>query len=131
MTERASRDQVFLEGMRFYGYHGVNPEERAQGQRFVVDVSIAADLRGAGIADDLTMTINYSSVFKHVRAIVEGEPKRLIEAVAEAIATRVLETFPRAESVSVTLRKPEVAIKGSILSAAGVRIRRNREDVKR
>jgi len=41
-------DEVFLEGLRFYGYHGVNPEERALGQRFVVDVYLAADLRQAG-----------------------------------------------------------------------------------
>ena len=54
MTEQAARDEVFLESMRFYGYHGVNPEERAQGQRFVVDVLIKADLHDAGMSDDLT-----------------------------------------------------------------------------
>ena len=34
-------DEILLEGMRFYAYHGVNPEERALGQRFVVDVVMA------------------------------------------------------------------------------------------
>ena len=27
------RDEILLEGMRFYAYHGVNPEERVLGQR--------------------------------------------------------------------------------------------------
>jgi len=128
MAESELRDEVFLEGLQFYAYHGANPEERVQGQRFLVDVVIAADLKNAGESDDLNQTISYSAVFKQVRAIVEGEPKDLIEAVAEAIAARLLQTFPRAGAVTVSVRKPEVAIKGSTLAAAGVRIRRSREE---
>jgi 7,8-dihydroneopterin aldolase/epimerase/oxygenase len=128
MADTRARDEVFLEGLQFYAYHGVNPEERVQGQRFLVDVSLAADLREAGRSDDLNRTVSYSDAFKLIRAIVEGEPKDLIEAVAEEIADQLLEAFPRARSVMVTVRKPEVAIKGSFLSAAGVRIRRSRTE---
>jgi dihydroneopterin aldolase len=117
-------DEIFLEGMRFYAYHGANPEERAQGQRFVVDVRIAADLREAGRTDDLARTINYSQVYRRVRAIVEGPPRALIEAVAEEIAAMILREFAAANAVTVTVRKPEVAIKGSILDAAGVTVTR-------
>ena len=120
-------DEVFLEGLRFYAYHGVNPEERAQGQRFVVDVRVVADLREAARSDDLNRTINYSSVYKRVRAIVEGPPRDLIEAVAEEIAAALLTEFPAAEAVTVTVRKPGVALKGAILDAAGVRVHRTRE----
>ena len=119
-------DDVFLEGLRFYAYHGVNPEERAAGQRFTVDVSLSGDLREAGRSDDLARTINYSAAYKRVRAIVEGPPRDLIETVAEEIAAALLADFPLADSVSVTVRKPEVALKGAILDAAGVRIRRAR-----
>ena len=119
-------DDVFLEGLRFYAYHGVNPEERAQGQRFTVDVSLSGDLGDAGRTDDLARTINYSAAYKRVRAIVEGPPRDLIETVAEEIAAALLADFPLADSVSVTVRKPEVALKGAILDAAGVRIRRVR-----
>ena len=119
-------DRVFLEGMRFYAYHGANPEERTGGQRFIVDVEIGADLRDAGETDDLAKTVNYSQVFKRVRAIVEGEPRSLIESVAEEIAAVILRDFPGARDVRVTMRKPEVAIKGSILDAAGVTILRGR-----
>ena len=125
-TDGRMPDEVFLEGVRFYAYHGVNPEERAQGQRFTVDVHLATDLRQAGTHDDLTQTINYSSVYKCVRAIVEGPPRDLIEAVAEEIASVLLSTFPTASAVAVTVRKPEVALKGAILDAAGVRIHRTR-----
>ena len=121
-----NRDTVFLEGLRCYGYHGVNPEERSLGQRFVVDVAVEADLRQAGETDDLAWTISYSAVAKRVRAIVEGEPRDLIEAVAEAVAADVLTAFAPATAVTVTIRKPEAPIKGAFFDAAGVRIRRER-----
>jgi dihydroneopterin aldolase len=127
----ANTDEVFLEGMRFYAYHGVNPEERVQGQRFVVDVRIAADLREAGGTDDLTRTVNYSLVYSRIREIVEGTPRNLIEAVADAIASAILDEFAMAETVTVTVRKPEVAIKGSILDAAGVTVVRGRSESRR
>lgn len=122
----SQQDTVFLEGLRFYGYHGVNPEERVLGQWFVVDVEIAVDLRRAGQSDELGDTISYSDLYKLVRGIVEGEPKNLLEAVAEDIANNVLGKFPPVSLVSVTVRKPEAPLKGAILDAAGVRITRIR-----
>ncbi len=123
---QTSHDEILLEGMRFYAYHGVNPEERALGQRFTVDVVLAVDLHRAGQSDDLAHTVSYSAVYKVVRAIVEGEPRQLIEAVAEEIASVVLTEFPPVEHITVTVRKPEVPMKGSMLDAAGVRIVRSR-----
>jgi dihydroneopterin aldolase len=121
-------DEILLEGMRFYAYHGVNPEERALGQRFSVDVVLAVDLRRAGQSDNLAHTVSYSAVYKVVRAIVEGEPRQLIEAVAEEIASVVLTEFPPVEHITVTVRKPEVPMKGAMLDAAGVRITRSRAE---
>src|SRR5829696_7312650 len=124
----ADGDEILLEGMRFYAYHGVNPEERAQGQRFTVDVVLAVDLRRPGQSDDLADTVSYSAVYKVVRGIVEGRPRQLIEAVAEEIASAILTESPLVERVMVTVRKPEVPMKGSMLDAAGVRITRSRSD---
>ena len=128
MTDPASMDEILLEGMLFYGYHGVNPEEQALGQRFIVDVAVAADLRDAGRSDDVSQTISYSEVFRLVRPLVEQQRYDLLEALAEAIAAAILTGFARASGVTVTVRKPGVAIKGSILDAAGVRIRRQRTE---
>jgi dihydroneopterin aldolase len=122
------RDEILLEGMRFYGYHGVNPEEQTLGQRFVVDLAISADLSEAGRTDQLDRTVSYSAVFHRVRAIVEEERFNLLEALGESICTKILTDFPIAESISVTIRKPGVAIRGSILDAAGVTIRRARPE---
>jgi dihydroneopterin aldolase len=123
-----SDDLILIEGLRCYGYHGVNPEERVLGQRFLIDVAIETDLREAGRTDDLNRTISYSEAARRVRAIVEGEARNLLEAVAEAVATDLLAAFPRAAAVTVTLRKPEAPVKGAFFDAVGVSVRRRRED---
>ncbi len=46
-------DKISLNRMTFYGYHGVIPEERTLGQRFIVDVDLLLDLKSAGRSDDL------------------------------------------------------------------------------
>ncbi len=119
-------DWIRLEGMVFYGFHGLNQEERALGQRFLVDLEVALDLGVAGRSDSLADTVNYAALFRTVRGVVEGPPKNLIEAVAEEIAQRILDSFPVAE-VIVQVHKPGVAIKGSILESASVEIQRERE----
>ena len=128
LDNMADTDEILLEGMRFYAYHGVNPEERALGQRFLVDVVMAVDLRRPGQSDNLADTVSYSDVYKVVRGIVEGEPRNLIEAVAAEIAAAILTVFPPVARVTVTVRKPEVPMKGSLLDAAGVRITRSQAD---
>jgi dihydroneopterin aldolase/2-amino-4-hydroxy-6-hydroxymethyldihydropteridine diphosphokinase len=115
--------------MRFFGYHGVLPEERDRGQEFVVDVDLQADLGPAGRTDDLAATVDYRRVYELVREVVEGPPRRLLEAVAEAVAARLLDLEP-VEAVRVRVRKPSVPLPGPVDSAA-VEIVRRRQDVGR
>ncbi len=122
-------DQIFLEGVQFFGYHGFHAEEQRLGQRFVVDLTIDTSTRSAGFTDDLPDTVSYSRLYAIARDIVEGPAKRLIESVAEEIALAVLREDARIEAVTVTLRKPNAPIKGAVFDAAGVRIRRDRSAI--
>jgi len=121
-----TQDQIILEGMIFYGYHGVHEEEQRLGQRFVIDLQATCSLRDAGTSDDPSATVSYSDLYRVTREIVEGTPRQLIEAVAESIAAAILTQFERIDAISVTVRKPEAPIKGSVLSSVGVRIVRRR-----
>lgn len=102
-------DRIVIEGIRAHGYHGVLAGERQTGQEFIVDVVIGIDVHKAAAADDLSLTIDYSTVAQQVVAIVEGEPVNLIETLAENIATAVLERA-RVRGVEVTVHKPEAPI---------------------
>ena len=119
-------DRILLEGMQFYAYHGVNPEERVLGQRYVVDLSVDLDLRRAGETDRLEDTVSYSHIYRTVRAVMEGEPRNLLESAAEAIADSVLAGFP-VQSVSVTVKKPNPPVRGSSIEIAAVQIHRTRD----
>ncbi|MCS7001651.1 MAG: dihydroneopterin aldolase [Dehalococcoidia bacterium] len=120
-----AQDRVFLEGMVFYGYHGVNAAEKELGQRFIVDLEVTADLTRAGETDDLNDTINYSRLYKLTREVVEGPSCDLIERVAHLIIDRVFAATD-AQTARVRIRKPGVAIGGSILAASGVELCRTR-----
>lgn len=60
------------------------------------------------------------------KEIVEGSPKNLLEAVAEQIASRTLETFPQITAVRVKVSKPNVALIKSTIDYLGVEIVRQR-----
>jgi dihydroneopterin aldolase len=93
-----------MEGMAFYGRHGVFPAERELGARFTVDVELEGDLREAARSDNLEQTINYVGAYELVKEVVEGEPCHLLEAVAERIATRLLQ-LPRVQKATVRVHK--------------------------
>ncbi len=103
-------DTITLTGITAQGFHGVFEEERRNGQPFVVDLVLHADLRPAGISDDLTKTAHYGILAEQVTAIIGGEPLNLIEALAERIAEAVLGSFETVEAVEVTVHKPQAPI---------------------
>ncbi len=118
-------DRVRLEGMVFYGYHGVRPRERETGQRFIVDLDVTRDLTAAGQSDDLEDTVDYSELSRLVKEIVEGPPHNLLESLAAAIASSVLDT-DEVDSVTVVVKKPDVPIANAILDHASVEITRTK-----
>ena len=120
-----SGDKIRLSGMVFYGFHGVDPAEQELGQRFVVDLEVETDLRPAGRSDDPAATVNYSRMYRLVKETMEGPSHKLLESLAETIASGILDGFA-VNSVKVVVKKPEVPMKGSILSHASVEISRER-----
>ena len=120
-------DQIFLRGMVFEGRHGVSDQERAEPQSIEVDLAVRLDLAPAGVADDLAQTVDYGDLFETCRLVVEEDSFRLLEGIAERIATDVLAGYARVEALTVTVRKPGVPIDG-VLDWAGVSIERGRRD---
>ncbi|KZE36095.1 dihydroneopterin aldolase [Bhargavaea cecembensis] len=106
-------DYIHLHEMQFYGYHGALPEETKIGQRFTVSLSLAVSLEEAGRTDDLDKTVNYAEAYAVVKEIVEGEPVKLIESVAERIASAILTGFgEKVGGCRVRVIKPDPPIPG-------------------
>lgn len=124
--ERVKRlDKIHVNRMEFYGYHGVFSEETRLGQRFAVDLSVSIDLKKAGETDELEYSVNYADLYQVCKDIVEGQPYKLVEAVAERIAANILTGFPLISEVAVTVIKPDPPIPGHYRSVA-VEITRRR-----
>ena len=127
--ERHGVDTIELTGLTYYGYHGAFAEEQRLGQRFVVGVRLGLDLAEAGQTDDLTRTVDYGRVAEKVRAIVEGPPFRLIEALAEAIAAAILADHAPLLEVEVRVEKPSAPVAAAPSGLVAVEIRRRRADL--
>lgn len=102
-------DRIALVGLEATGHHGVLPEEKHAGQRFVVDVVLEADLRRAARTDDLAATVDYATVAQRVIDRVAGPPCNLLERLADVIATDVL-GHDLVEAVEVTVHKPQAPL---------------------
>jgi dihydroneopterin aldolase len=110
VTGWAGADVVALRGLRGRGRHGWYDHERAEGQDFEVDVELAVDTRAAAASDDLADTVDYGTLAADVVAIVEGEPVRLVETLAQRVADRCLDD-PRVRAARVTVHKPQAPMR--------------------
>jgi 7,8-dihydroneopterin aldolase/epimerase/oxygenase len=102
-------DTIRLTGLRQHGYHGVLPEERRDGQDFVVDVVLHLDTRTAARTDDVRDTVHYGQLAEGLAGIVGGEPVALLETLAERLAALCLEPG-LVQRVEVTVHKPQAPI---------------------
>lgn len=125
MTEGRGPDRITLTGVTAYGYHGVLPREKTDGQEFSVDLVLEVDLSRAGSSDDLGHTVNYAEVAADVVSVLQGPSHDLIESVATLIADAALRR-PLVEAVEVTLHKPHAPV-GVPFGDVTVHLRRERD----
>ncbi len=98
-------DCITVSGIRAYGYIGALPEENVLGQWFEVDLRLWMDLSVAGKSDSLADTHNYADIIQQTQKIIQTEKFKLIERLADAIATQALNNDPRLEKVQVSVTK--------------------------
>lgn len=118
-------DRIILGGIAVHAHHGVLDEEERLGQRFLVSLDCRLDLRPAGRSDDVAETVSYAEIAELAVRVATGRRFRLIEALAEALAGAVLETWGAVEAVTVRIDKPGAPIP-AIVAEVAVEITRRR-----
>ena len=121
MKYTMSEAQIELRGLTFFAYHGVLPEERQNGNTFVVDLVLDADVSCAACTDNLEDTINYAEAYEVVKQEMEV-PSLLLEHVCGRIATALLDTFQALQRVQVRVIKKNPPIEGAGLCESAVRL---------
>lgn len=110
--------KIHLNDMIFYGYHGVYPEERKLGQRFIVTLTLLTDDNTDLMIKHLEDTVDYTKVFEEVKNIMELRQFMLLENCANEILNQLLSKFDLIKAINIRIEKPGVPINGNLSSVA-------------
>ena len=104
-------DKIIIKGLKLFAYHGVNPEEKVDGQNFILDITAQLDATKAKLSDNVDDTVSYAKIIKTVIAVFTAQSYDLIEAAANKVGMEIMKTYPQLQSVTIFLKKPEAPIK--------------------
>ncbi len=119
-------DKIIVKDLELFCYHGVNPEEKEDGQVFVFDIEASVDLSKPCATDNVDDTVSYAKIIKTVRRVAQSEKNDLIERVSQRVADALFEEFEQIMSLKVLLKKPQAPIKADFKYVA-VEIERDRK----
>lgn len=114
---------IEISGLRIWARHGVLPQERIIGNRYLVDATIYLDLAHAVQSDNLRDTINYADVVSLIIHEMQT-PSALLEHVAGRILQQIAKKFPKAQKAEIRIAKLSPPISAQIDSCA-VRMKMN------
>ncbi|MDE5677989.1 MAG: dihydroneopterin aldolase [Phocaeicola sp.] len=101
---KATSMYIYLEGIKLFCFHGVDPQETAVGAYFLIDLKLKTDFARAARTDELEGTINYADVYATVKEEMKI-PSCLLEHVCERIGKRLFNDFPAIEEIDLRLSK--------------------------
>ena len=97
--------KVALEGMQFYAFHGLYPEEQTIGNHYQVDVYLDTKLEKEHKdikppADDISTTVNYETIYQICKLEMK-KPVRLIETLAQQILKKIVAQYKDREPLEL------------------------------
>ena len=122
-----NHDEILIDGLEFYAYHGASDQEQTVGHRYVVHATLFVNTTVAGETDNLTDTVSYSRVAKRIVEVGTQTKFRLLEALAANLVKTVFEEFPLVQSVRLRVEKVCPPM-NAIVASVGVEILRHRAD---
>lgn len=119
-------DTIQINRLEVFGRHGVFAEETHLGQRFIFDVLCHTDFSKCAETNDVEDAVNYASVCDLIVETSSQTNFRLIEALADRIAKRILGEFSAVSCVTVSVSKPSAPVP-HIFDSISVRVTRSRD----
>ena len=104
-------EKIIIKGLKLFAYHGVNPEEKVDGQNFVLDITASLNADIAKASDNVDDTVSYAKIIKTARAVFTERSYDLIEVATNKVGVEIMKQYPRLQQVTVLLMKPEAPIK--------------------
>ncbi|MCH5190901.1 MAG: dihydroneopterin aldolase [Oscillospiraceae bacterium] len=119
-------DKIIVKDLELFCYHGVNPEEKRDGQIFVFDIEAFLSLAVPCKTDNVDDTVSYAKIIKTVRRVAQSEKNDLLERVCQRVADALFEEFDMISALKIILKKPNAPIKAKFDYVA-VEIERSRQ----
>ena len=104
---------IDIDDMEFYAFHGCFSEESSIGTNFRVNLRLETDTSKAQKSDNIDDTVNYLSVYQSVKKQMEI-PSRLLENVADRIASNLLDEFHAIRYLQIKITKINPPLGGKI-----------------
>ncbi len=124
-TEGETMDKILIRDLKIFAYHGVNEEEKINGQNFVFDIDAYVDISVPCRTDNVDDTVSYAKIIKETVKIFTAQKDDLLEKAAQRTADGLFERFEKIQALRIVLKKPEAPIKADF-GYVGVEIFRER-----
>lgn len=111
------KQQIEVNGIQLYAFHGCLEEEGRIGGHYIVDVSLTTDFTSAALTDDLTQTVDYVDINRIVAEEMAIRSK-LIEHVGQRISRRIFKELKAIEKLKVKITKLCPPINGDVQNVA-------------
>ncbi len=111
------KQQIEVNGIQLYAFHGCLEEEGRIGGHYIVDVSLITDFTSAALSDDLTQTVDYVDINRIVSEEMAIRSK-LIEHVGQRISRRIYQELKAIEKLKVKITKLCPPINGDVQNVA-------------
>ncbi|MBL4659391.1 MAG: dihydroneopterin aldolase [Alcanivoracaceae bacterium] len=99
-------DTIFIQQLTVETIIGVYPREREIKQTLIVDIEMQYESAQASASDNLKHALDYHQICKDIHAFIGNSSFHLIEALADAIANRILKN-KKVRKINLTLSKPQ------------------------
>lgn len=120
-------DKILIRNLKIFAYHGVNPEEKVQGQNFILDIDAFVDISVPCKTDSVDDTVSYADIIEETVRIFTSRKYDLVERAAERVSEGLFERFEKIQALRILLKKPDAPIDADF-EYVGVEIERNRKD---
>ena len=97
-------DIIKLEGLKLLCTLGMHEWERHVNREVCLDLALHTDISAAAASDRIEDTVDYSGVLRQISAYVTGSEFKLIESLADGIATECL-SLPGVTRVDLKIEK--------------------------
>ena len=104
---------INLEGMEFHAFHGCYALEQLSGSHFEVALKITSPLGEVAERDDVTLAVNYLTVYEVVREQM-AITQCTIERVAQNIIRTLFDRFGQIVAVECTVTKLAPPLGGKV-----------------